>query len=509
MNYSEQIKQNYQDKYNIVGTNLRKTQNLFPHKEILTKPLDSASTLILQTLFKLRVGFLEEFTVMFSLLFYKQKFEKVILELERLDMISSKQTPYGKAFILTSTSLHFLYTKDAGTSKEVTMSFSADSFPSDKKLMTYKVLNGIVANRVFEDGIFLMTKRYNREEKSFRTQYTKRQYLTNFVYKENSSKPTFSKKELDNFIAFNMDTYFENPDNLAKFHNFVKCYKQSITGNGSGALQLKNAYLRDYISGITTDKEQVTTLLREIICRATTNMLRDNPFVFWQKLYAISGHSSRIMLDFNRFYNEELLRNLSITKRSLLASNKNSEPDQMEVLLDKIENLDAGIVECSRKKDSFDSQFEVVSFKGFSEADIAQFEAAVVTMDTLKRNSVYISNVISVESEKPLVSFAIPLDNPDTVTASALFRKLEYIYLYHINNLVAFDYDITIYTYYSKDRDALVEKLRNVTQLFKDIGSYSLLIPKLLEASVESTEIHPSERFQVFQSFAKSNHFFE
>ena len=333
--------------------------------------------------------------------------------------------------------------------------------------------------------------------------------MTNYVYKAKSDTPTFSKKELDSFIDDNIATYFDDSSNLASYKKFVKCYKETVSQNGPLSLQLKNAYLRDYTASITQNKDAVVALLRKIITRSVNNFLRGNPFEFWRNLYTLSNNSPRVRLDFNRFYNEELLRNLSITKRSLLASNKNSEPDQMRVLLDKIENLDAGIVECSRKKDSFDSQFEVVSFKGFSEADIAQFEAAVVTMDTLKRNGVYISNVISVESEKALVSFAIALDNPDTVTASALFRKLEYIYLYHINNLVAFDYDITIYTYYSKDRDVLVEKLRNVTQLFKDIGSYSLLIPKLLEASVESTEIHPSERFQVFQSFAKSNHFFE
>ena len=121
MDYSELITKSYEEKYNTVGDNLKKEQHLFPNKKYLTKSLDASSTLILQTLFQVRVGFLEEFTVMFSLLFYKQKFEKVILELEKLDMLQSKQTPLGKAFILTPTALHYIYTAESGTDQEKTM----------------------------------------------------------------------------------------------------------------------------------------------------------------------------------------------------------------------------------------------------------------------------------------------------------------------------------------------------------------------------------------------------
>ena len=101
MSYDEIVKQQFENKYNIVQENLLKKDTLFPSVSDRTKYLDSGRTLVLQLLFTLKVGFLEEFTTIFSFVYSKHTFEKLILSLEEEDWIISKPSKsFGKAFIL-------------------------------------------------------------------------------------------------------------------------------------------------------------------------------------------------------------------------------------------------------------------------------------------------------------------------------------------------------------------------------------------------------------------------
>lgn len=504
MDYADKLIDRYRDKYNTVGGNLKR-EALFPDKNNLTKPLDEARTLILQTLFRVKVGFLEEFTCIFSLLFYKQKFEKVILELEEIGLIESKQTSFGKAFLLTKDALYYIYKNEANNGEEAKV--SPDVFPSEKKLAHYKLLNGILSFTIFQKVLMFIESEYRAKEKPFRTDYTKKQYLTNFVYKDSSDVKTFSKKSLDEFLNAAMPSYFLDEKHLVSYREFVKAFKENTKDCSVKSLQLKNAFYRDFALSLFADKGVSIHFLRIPLETELSNLFRENPFEFWKKLYEESGKSQRIRLDFNRFYYEEIEKILSITKRAVLGKNTGEGGTAAGEILSDISSIDKKLASIKGMNEAYVSQFEVMGFQGFSSTDIPQFAPEVVTLDCLKRNGVYVESLTKVTGEKPILSFAVMIEDPENIPQSSFFKKLESLYLYSLNNLIVFDIQINIYTYCSKDYDILLEKFKRIIQLFKDAGtSYACFIDILLSADIITTEIHPTERFKVFRDFAKSNH---
>ena len=508
MSYDEIVKQQFENKYNIVQENLLKKDTLFPSVSDRTKYLDSGRTLILQLLFTLKVGFLEEFTTIFSFVYSKHTFEKLILSLEEEDWIISKPSKaFGKAFILSENALHFIYTKSNGTNGENAAKgkFPLDSFPSDKKLKAHKLLNGMVARQSQKVLLDLINTHFHEFPKDKRKEYTQGQFLINYVYPSNKTTLTFTKKDVALFLEGAMKELNENEELYARYLAFVKEMKKSLVSDTMDDYQIVYNFYRDFINLVLKDKECAIALLRSSLS-FTNNFIRTNPFLFWHEIYKCSNEAKSLKVDFLRFYNEELLRNYTIIKRNLQNTKSNDEEQLAQNLL-KIKELEEAIKRCEEAKDKHQRYFEAMTFKAYNEQDLQTFEEREINLDTLKKNNCFISHIQKMENEKPIITFAILDDAIDELQTSILFKRLEYIFLYCRKHLVTFDYNIVLYTYKKSDVPLLKEKLRLVTQQFSDFVNYSLLKDKLYELRIIPLELHPCERYQVMQALQKQKGF--
>ncbi len=273
MSYDEIVKQQFENKYNIVQENLLKKDTLFPSVSDRTKYLDSGRTLVLQLLFTLKVGFLEEFTTIFSFVYSKHTFEKLILSLEEEDWIISKPSKaFGKAFILSENALHFIYTKSKGTNGENAAKgkFPLDSFPSDKKLKAHKLLNGMVARQSQKVLLDLINTHFHEFPKDKRKEYTQGQFLINYVYPSNKTTLTFTKKDVAIFLEGATKELNENEELYARYLAFVKRNQRELIAEGSSfvvchALGLDTKdYSFPYLQAWLREKDELKALATTI-----------------------------------------------------------------------------------------------------------------------------------------------------------------------------------------------------------------------------------------------------
>lgn len=495
MAYNDLIKDNYESRYNEVQASLSKFDNLFPSNDS-TKYLDCGNTLLLQLVFQLKVGFLEEFTTIFSFAYAKHTFEKMVLALEKDNYLISQNTKqFGKAFILGDKALHFL---SNGTIKK-------DSFPSEKKLLSYKIINGIFARNTLCTILNLLDNKFHELPKEFRTKYTKSQFLTHYVYPSQKASSTYTTKDLLGFLPNALKNMQDDEALLARYRHFVKCLKSTFALDTMESLQVKYAFYKDFANQVLVPRESSIKLIRTIFS-FPTNALRSNPFVFWSELYKSSNEAKSIKIDFQRFYNDELLRNYTITKRNL-GNTKSNDEKELHEILKKIEDLNNAIANSEGQKEKYDKYFEGMVFKNYNEQDIATFESKIINLDVLKKNACYITNLKKEKGQKPLLTFAIIDDSIDELATSLLFKRLEYLYSYYRKHLICFDYEIKLYTYRMEDVHILKEKLRLIKQQFKDIGEFGLFLPKLEELVIIASEVHPSERYQIMQNFQNKQKF--
>ena len=508
MTYDEVIKQRYGDRYGLVQTNLMKKEGLFPDMGDRTKTLDMGRTLVLQLIFGLKAGFLEEVTSIFSLAYSKHTFEKLILSLEEDGWILSRNTKaFGKAFILSDNALYFLYNAGAGSTEggAPQAKVSSDSFPNEKKLKAYKVINGIVARHALDAMLGFIGEEFSRRPREYRMEYTKSQFLTSFVFPASKGSSPYSTKDVSEFLSEALENLSKDEALLGRYRQYVKEMKLALAGESMEDLQIKHCFYRDYANATLTPRENALCLLRKVLT-FPNNIFRGNPYVFWNDLYQASGEARGIKADFQRFYDDELLRNYSIVKRNL-GNTKSDNEEELQKTLSSIGDLERAIQRGQERQEKYREYFECMAFKCYDEHDIPTFEPKEIHLGTLKNNACYISNIRKAEGEKPIITFAVLDDSLDEIAAPLLFKRLEYIFLYYRNNLIAFDFEIHLYTYKKSGVPVLREKLRTITQQFKDIGEYALLLPKLMDLSIIPTEIHPGERFQIMQAFQKERRF--
>lgn len=504
MSYDKIIKQQYENKYNFIQANLMKKDSLFPSTKDRKKSLDMGKTLILQLIFELKVGFLEEFTTIFSFAYSKHTFENLILSLEEEGWIKSMNSKsLGKYFILSDNALYFIYCGEGDESSRGRV--TSDTFPNEKKLQAYKIHNGIVARHVLTRMLDLVDKKFHELEKEERTTYTKSQFLLNFVYPQVKSSTTFSSKDALDFLPDALENLAKDEELTLRYRKYVKEMKLALASNEMKDLQIKFCFYKDFANKVLAPRDNSLRILR-IVLSFSNNLLRTNPFTFYGELYKHSNQAKGIKMDFQRFYNEELLRNYTIVKRNL-GNTKSGEEGELNQTLGNIEDLAKAIQKCEEHKNQFTKLFECMSFKNYNEQDIPTFEEKEINLDVLKKNACYIIDINTVQGQKPLLTFAIIDDALDELATPLLFKRLEYIYLYYRNHLLAFDFEMELYTYRKSNVPILREKLRFIIQQFKDIGEYGLFTPKLMELSIISSEVHPNERFQVMQAFQKEHKF--
>ena len=134
MNYADTIIENYKKKLNCIQYNMNAT-GIFPDRNEPLKILDYGRESVLKVIYRFRVGFLEELTILFSFCYSKQKFETLIVDLENQQYIKSQVSKdYGKYFILTTKALYYIQTDRNIPFDECNI--SEDKFPNEQKLLT-------------------------------------------------------------------------------------------------------------------------------------------------------------------------------------------------------------------------------------------------------------------------------------------------------------------------------------------------------------------------------------
>lgn len=496
MNYAKELVTNYATKIKNIQNNMNKTP-LFPDRREPTKYLSYGYELILKMTFKLRVCFLEEMMFVFAFCYSKQKFEKVILDLEDMGYIQSENTKdYGKYWCLTTAALYYIY-RDSSNIDDCTR-ISEDKLPSSNssKLYFLKIMNGCFAQRIFHDYVNYVWEHYKAQPKDFRNKYTKEQYIKYIVYAKDENTG-YSKTQAQDFVESFLPVLELDTEEYLKYKNFISKIKSKLSDD-----LVKFNFLKDYFNqlnlGRTLSLKNTLTLIDSIF----NNYYRDNYHSFRESLYEITHHSSYLKKEVELFTLTELLHIMKITKKSLLNSNLDTKTEQeLAALNSKIESIDNFISSQTPTLEALQEEFNFMVFDKYNINDVAMFKEALITFEVLRNSNIYIVDTIIQDSGKPKITFGIFQSSAEEMASSFLFSRLEKIFRYYRKNLLSCDYEIVIYTYTNQHKELIETKLKSVRENFRELTEYAFFLSAFDELKIITTKNHFQERYKVFEQF--------
>ena len=497
MNYADTIIENYKKKLNCIQQNLNTTK-IFPDRNEPLKVLDFGHEAVLKTIFRFKVCFLEELTILFAYCYSKQKFEALIVDLENQQYIKSQVSKdFGKYFILTTKALYYIQTDRNIPFDECNI--SEDKFPNEQKLLFYKSLLGYYCNRVFNRLTEKHWHNYLSLNKGFRRDYAKKQFIKQFVYSQKDKK-AYSKTEAETFADNFLPTLDSDVELSQKYKNFIKYMKE----NHFDAM-LRFHFLKDYYNELGLCREQAIEDTINELSNTFNNVYRDRHFTYRNMLYKYSGNSPSLKSEFELFTVNELLKVMAITRRSLLNSQKSTKTEtELQELTQKIEDIDNKTNTLTKIRDVLVQDFEVMIFDKFSITDIPLFIEATVNLDTLFNMKVYITGCSRTEEGKLCLEFSIVQSSIEEPSTNYIFKRLEALFRFYRSHLLMFDYKIKLITYTPKQKELLETKLTTVKQDFELLSEYSLLLSKFEEGiEVISTKQHLNERYETFREIGK------
>ena len=499
-NYSKELIQKYQQKQNTIKNNLL-TQNLFPNRANPIQSLAPAEEFFLKATYALRVGFLQEFTFLFAYIYSKQRFEKAVIDLEQQGYIKSQQNrEYGKYWVLTATSLFYLTTDQ--TEDFLSYNLKDDSFPSSKRLVYYKVLNGLFCQRVFKQRTDNLMTTFRSQEKEKRVQYQKEQFIKAYLFP--NTKQTYTKEAASKFVSDVWDELEANEDIQTQYKNFIRSFKENAKAENVNHTMLQFAFLKDYFNGLGLSREQSV--------KETSNF-----FNLFQTAYRGDAYTSRITLyrklkneavktDLELFTYTELIAYLTMVKRNL-SKTKPSDDDEATLLSLKLDSLEKRIASMEQTVSTRQEEFETMVFDTLKN-EIATFKPSVVTIKSLADIQCHIIGFKeSTEDSRPLIIWGIFQPNEEDFSVTALFSRIERIYQYQSHHLPMADFKLIICTYTNSQGETILRKLDTVKESFEDIGHYGLLLYHFDEMEVVATQQSMKERYEIFKEFQEKSHF--
>lgn len=499
-NYSKELIQKYQQKQNTIKKNLL-TKSLFPNRANPIQSLSPAEEFFLKATYSLKVGFLQEFTFLFAYIYSKQKFEKAVLELEHQGYIKSQQNrEYGKYWVLTATSLFYLTTDQ--TEDFLSYNLKDDSFPSSKRLVYYKVLNGLFCQRVFKQRTDNLMTTFRSQEKEKRVQYQKEQFIKAYLFP--NTKQTYTKEAASKFVSDVWDELEANEDIQTQYKNFIRSFKENAKAENVNHTMLQFAFLKDYFNGLGLSREQSV--------KETSNF-----FNLFQTAYRGDAYISRITLyrklkneavksDLELFTYTELIAYLTMVKRNL-SKTKPSDDDEATLLSFKLDSLEKRIASMEQTVSTRQEEFETMVFDTLKN-EIATFKPSVVTIKSLADIQCHIIGFKeSTEDSRPLIIWGIFQPNEEDFSVTALFSRIERIYQYQSHHLPMADFKLIICTYTNSQGETILRKLDTVKESFEDIGHYGLLLYHFDEMEVVATQQSMKERYEIFKEFQEKSHF--
>lgn len=494
MNYAKQLIEKQKQKQQNIETNLE-TLGIFPDRKEPMKKLSLGEELILKTTYDLRIAFLEEMTFIFSYCYSKGKFELIIKDLEEQGYIQSKTSrDYGKYWTLTKTALYYIY-KDPNDETD-DIAFNEDKLPTNtSKLYIPKVQNGYFAKEVFSKLTAKLWNKYQLEDKQFRRNHTKEQYIKREKFKP--KKNSYTKQEEAEFVALYMPRLEDEQETL-DYKKFVSLVKSNLHDDF-----FKFNFLKDYYNSHNEGRDKALWNTYQTFKGIYNNIYRSNYHKYRRQLYTMTNKSSKLNLEYQLFYCNEYLKVLNISKRSLLKSSKEKTADELTEILDKINDLETYINELEKKKESLEPEFETMLFSRYGAKDESIFEEGLITFETLRTNNVYITNTTQHPNGKFKITFTIFQTSNEEISVGYLFSRIEQIFKFYQLALISVDYEIKVYCYTPADAELIKTKLKTVKESFEELTEYSMLLLVFDEIEVISTERHYKERYEVFRNLKK------
>lgn len=496
MDYTKQLIQNYNDKLNYVQQNM-KTTGIFPDRTNPTRPLTLGEEFLLKATFRFRVGFLEEMTFLFAYIYSKSKFESLVIDLEQQGYLKSRVSKeYGKYFILTKEALYYIYTDRKIPFQEARI--SEDHFPKESNLAAYKCINGLFAKRIFHILTCQVRNAYNGMDKDFKRYYQKCQYIMQYVYSKRE-KPSFSRKEAKMFVDGYMETFEADEAHQKSYKEFVARLKEQRDND-----LLYFGFLKDFYNLRITGRTEAVQRTEKVFSGFLNNICRDKFYTYRQNLYCLSGKSERLKAETELFLLGEYIRNLGITKRSLLNTKTDNKTEkQLKDLASNIESIDRQVKLFEKRKADLEEEFSVMLFSHLGTNDVPVFKEDINTLENLKNMNIYITQAQTLQSGRTELTFSIFPNEGSKWSVSYLFSRLERIFQFYIRNLLTFDYRIELVAYTDKHRELIAENLKTVREQFEALSQYASFLPCFDGIEVITTQMHFKERYEVFRELIK------
>lgn len=504
MMYTDELLNNYRQKYLNVEKAL-KSKGIFPNRFEPIKTLSLGEELILKVIFSLKVAFLEELTFIFAYCYSKQKFEKVIIDLEEQNYLKSAiSKDYGKYVVLTKNALFYFYTN--GTQPINTVNITEDTLPSKERLYYYKVINGYIAKSIFEDFTTIVGNKLAAQEPALRKNYQKEQFIKRYLF--DSSYKGYSNKQANEFCAMQMETFNTDPLLQEQYQAFLKAFRDNPSKRYVNHSLLQFSYLKDFFNDITNAREMAVLFTQKLFESHIANLTRGNPFVFRNALYEKSGKKEVLKQEMELFYIGELQRIYTLSKRNLGNTKKEGKTkEELKEITDKMELLEKELLILKNKTVILSPAFECMVFDGYTgeEQNIPKYKAEVVTLETLKNLKCFITDIITVKGEKPIIRFSIFQSVKDELSIIGLFQRIERIFQFYRTHLYMFEFELELVVLEQCEVENARNKIKFVKEDFKELGSYGLLLPKITDIKIIATRSHMEERFQVFKTLREKS----
>lgn len=492
-NYAKEIIEKQKRKIENIKSNLN-TDFLFPDRNEPRKKLPLSQQIILKIIYSLKVAYLTELSFIFAYVYSKSKFESVIKELEDQNYIkSSVSKDFGKFFCLTENALCYIY----NSSENEEISFKEDMLPNSiSKLYLHKIQNGYVSKLLFHkmtENLFFI---YKGESREFRDIYCREQYVKRKVYPEKVSKQNFSKKAEKEFTELYLPILNSSEEEMEEFKKFIRTVKEQLSDD-----MVKFSFLKDYYNSISNNRDIASFETYKLFTNLFNTIYRDNFHTYRPILFHhITNGNKNLNKEYQLFMINSYLKNFMIAKRNLTNSKKGKNEEELKIILDKIENLDNYCNKLTKQKESLEEVFEVMTFDGYNEQECPLFEISSLTLETLRNNSIHITEGQKDSLGKWTLTFSIFQTSLEEMSPVSLFKKLEMIYNAYRLFFYSCNMEINIVCYTNTEKELLETKLKSVISTFSSLTEYQMFIPFLKTATVVCTQNSFLQRYEVFKN---------
>ena len=493
-NYIKELASKQKLKIENIQSNLDR-EYIFPNRKEPRKPLSLADENILKVIYSLKVATLTELSFLFAFVYSKSKMEEVIQELEQMNYIkSSLSKDFGKCICLTNISLSYLF----GDSKGEAISFSEDNIPTSvSKLYFHKVQNGYIAKTIFHtmtENLFFI---YKGESKEFRDTYCKEEYIKRCVYPaKNKKNKNYNKKEEREFVENYMPILNNSQEELEKYKNFIRTVKEHLSDD-----MVKFSFLKSYYNMINKDRDEAARQTYQLFSNLFNTIYRENFYTYRNFLYQhITNQNENLKKEHQLFTINNMIKTFTITKRNLTNSKKGKTEEELKTIIEKIETLEQNIEKFTKHKHTLEQDFETMIFDGFDEKEVPHFASAVITLDTIKNNSIHITDAVKDNLGKWTLTFSIFQTSLEEMAFTSLFKRLEMIHKIFNFFFLSCNIKINIVCLTNNEKELLETKLKSVVNTFATLTEYQMFMRILEEVSVVSTKQNFLERHEVFKN---------